>query len=151
VPSSAGYRQPNQLFLNDGRGRFTESRRFRSVVAGRLAKSRGAAHGDLDGDGDLDIVVSNIDARPTLLENRTAAAARWVRVVLVGRASNRAAIGARVTRTSYLSQCDLYPSFALGAGDVGATLEVEWPSGLRERFAVAAAAGGPLAEGAGER
>src|SRR2546426_11900768 len=77
IRTSIGYRQRNQLFLNDGSGKFSECR---SCGAGLevLKSSRGAAFGDLDGDGDPDIVVSNIDDSATLLENTGARRNNWV-------------------------------------------------------------------------
>ena len=150
MPSSLGYAQRNQLFVNDGDGAYTESR---AVGAGLelVRSSRGAAFGDLDGDGDEDIVVSNVDGSPDLLENVSRQAAR-VSVRLRGTRSNRAAIGARVIietnetpprrqeRTvqsgmSFASQCELTIRFGFGAtAPALARLLVVWPSGITETF-----------------
>jgi enediyne biosynthesis protein E4 len=133
--------QRNQLFENLGDGRFRE---VREETLDRITKvSRGAAFADLDGDGRLDIVINNMDDQPTLLLNRGAAAGNWIEFKLVGRISNRDAVGARVKITaggrdqiaevkaghSYLSQSDLKVHFGLGSAKTIDAVTVQWPGG----------------------
>jgi hypothetical protein len=106
---------------------------------------RGAAFGDLDDDGDLDIVVSHKDAAPAVLRNDTPTANRWIRLKLVGTRSNRDAVGARVEvetagGTIYRQRkggCSLQSShdprllIGLGSAPEVARLTVRWPSGAK--------------------
>ncbi len=90
------YRQKNQLLLNQG----TRFRDVSPAAGGGLQGARvgrGLAVGDLDDDGDLDLVVSNMDEAPTLLENRQRTGHHWMAVRIVAPAHNRFAIGAKVT------------------------------------------------------
>ena len=139
------YKQRSQLFQNDGK-------RFREItdrVGGALLvekSSRGAAFADYDNDGDLDILVINLDDRPALLRNDTVGAGHWITVALTGTKSNRDAIGASVRVTaggrtqlmevrsggSYLSQNDRRAHFGLGAASRVDRLEIRWPSGAVE-------------------
>ena len=108
-----------------------------------VAVSRGAAFGDYDDDGDVDILVTNCEGPPTLMRNDGLHTNNWLRVRLQGTASNRTAIGARVELVSgslrlqdqvlggdsYLAQSDLRLHFGLGNRDVVDVLRVFWPSG----------------------
>ena len=141
------FRQRNQLFLNVGDGRYEEFIPTDDALALERV-SRGAAFGDYDDDGDIDVLVANIAAPPTLMRN-DGAAGRWLRLRLAGTGSNRAAIGARgevygggLVQTdevrsgaSYLSQSDLRLHFGLGDAKVVERVVVYWPSGLVEEYA----------------
>src|SRR3954469_6570078 len=138
------YRQKNQLLLNLG-GRFRDVSDRAGAGLQIAAAGRGLAIGDLDNDGDLDIVVGNTDDAPTLLENRQAAKRHWVAVRATAPAGNRFAIGARVavdaggTRQmrevrsggSYVSQNDLRTYFGLGSYSGTLDIEVRMPGGRR--------------------
>jgi hypothetical protein len=152
VQPTVRYRQPAQLFLNRGGGLWAEAP---AAVAGDLARervARGAAYGDFDDDGDLDLVLTANGGPPSLLENR-GEHGNWLRIELEGRDSNRDGLGAVVTvrsasgvqtrmvRTgsSYLSQSQVAPVFGLGADPVVERITVTWPSGtVSERASVAA-------------
>jgi hypothetical protein len=110
----------------------------------RPAPGRGAAFGDLDEDGDVDIVIANLDAEPTLLRNEGGNANHWLTVTLKGTRSNRHGIGAIVrvvddrgraqsgissTASSYQSASDRRVHFGLGDATLVKRLEVRWPSG----------------------
>ncbi len=134
------YSQPNQLFLNTGGGDFSE---ITDEVIALPKVSRGTAFGDMDNDGDIDIVVSNLKDSPTVLRNNGGNTAQWLGVKLVGTHCNRDAIGTRVTVVSgdvtqireiksgsgYLSQNALRLHFGLGAARAVDTLTVRWPCG----------------------
>jgi len=145
---------PNQVFVNDGRGLFTEQSQAAGMAELPSRVSRGVAAGDMDNDGDLDLLVTNINDRPTLLRNDSPRAARhWLMVDLVGRSgrSNRDAIGAIVTclvespagkqnqliaqrssSGSYMSVHDQRLHFGLGLADSVAELTVRWPDGREQ-------------------
>ena len=143
-----GYRQRNQLYENTGTGRFIDV----SIAAGPGLQveglSRGSAFGDFDEDGDLDIVVVNLDAAPTLLRNDGGNRRNWLLVKLRGNGFNTQAIGARVTATagerlllrevragcSYLSQDDTRLHFGLGEARHVERLVVRWPDGTEQEF-----------------
>jgi hypothetical protein len=141
------FRQKNQLFLNEG-GRFRDASENAGAGLAVGRSSRGLAVGDLDDDGDPDLVVSNMDEAPTLLENRQTTGHRFVAFRLEKAGHNRFAIGARVTLVaggrrqvrevrsggSYLSQSDLRVGFGLGAYNGPVDVEVRMPGGARWRF-----------------
>ena len=134
------YAQPNQLFLNNRGIRFSENP---DAAIAQKKVSRGAAFGDIDNDGDVDIVVSNLKDAPTVLRNDGDNTSRWLAVKLIGTRCNRDAIGARVTVVSggltqmrevksgsgYLSQNDLRLHFGLADATRVDTLTVRWLCG----------------------
>ncbi len=135
------YRQPNQLFVNRA-GRLAPSPSEAGLAVEK--SSRGSAVGDLDNDGDMDIVVNNMDDTPTLLRNETIRAGHWLLLDLRGKGANRLALGARVEVETealkmsrevrggggYLSQNDLRLHFGLGSAKT-AKVEIRWPDGSR--------------------
>lgn len=139
------YRQPRLLYWNVG-GRFKDITATSGPALKDLRSSRGSAVGDLDNDGSLEIVISNMGERPTLLKN-FAPRKNWLLVQCIGR-SDIDAIGARVRvqvagrwlhaevlgGSSYLSQSDPRLHFGLGDTETYDAVEVRWPDGERERF-----------------
>ena len=140
------YRQPKLLFRNLGTGRFVDvsAEAGPAITAENLG--RGCAFGDFDNDGDVDILVNNLDGPPTLLRNDGSHRNRSILIKCVGTRSNRSAIGTRVTVTcggrrqiadvmsgsSYYSQHDLRLHFGLGQAEAADRVEVAWPSGTRD-------------------
>ena len=140
------YPQRNLLFRNLGDGRFANVMSETDGLA--LEKvSRGAAIGDYDNDGDLDILVTNCNQRPDLLQNAIGNRNNWIQIQVVGQKSNRSGIGAKikvVTGThvqywevqsggSYLSFHDLRAHFGVGKAEQIDLLEIRWLSGHIDR------------------
>jgi hypothetical protein len=137
------WKQPNQLFHNEGGGRFQEATARAGPAFQELHSARGAAFGDLDDDGDIDIVVNNIDEPPSLLRNDGGNASHWIGFRLVGAPRNRGAVGARVTvlsgplrqikeiqaGSSHNSSNDPRLLFGLGTATTIDKIEVRWPRG----------------------
>jgi hypothetical protein len=143
------YRQPPLVFRNTGRGGFDEvTNRLGAALAQSLV-ARGATYGDLDQDGDLDVVVTTNGGPAHLFRNDGGDRNSWIRFRLEGTRSNRSAIGAVVrvesasgtqwnsvrSGSSYCSQSDLALTFGLGRDTVVTRVVVEWPSGARQEFA----------------
>src|SRR5215471_14751758 len=136
------YLQRNQLYWNLGAGRFREVSRDVGGPMLDVKSGRGVAFGDYDNDGDIDVLVVNMDDRPTLLRNDTVGG-HWITVRLEGTTSNRDGIGARLTLEaggvsqtaevrsggSYLSHNDIRAHFGLGAATRVDRLVIRWPSG----------------------
>jgi enediyne biosynthesis protein E4 len=140
------YQQPPLLMRN-------ESGRFVRVTPGDIFQhdlaARGAAFGDLDNDGDLDIVISNVGSRAVVLRNDGGNRRNWLAIRTVGKRSNRDGIGSRVTVTTasgltqhftittavgYLSASDIRVLAGLGAETSAKLVEIRWPSGTVQRF-----------------
>ena len=153
MPSRRGedypFRQRNQLFHNEGSGSFAEMGPSAGAAFEVAAVGRGAAVGDVDNDGDVDVLVANNNGPVRLLLNASDPRRHWLSARLQGVADNSFGLGARVgvarkgqaprwrrahTDGSYLSASDARVHFGLGkARDIAAVL-VQWPSGVRERF-----------------
>jgi hypothetical protein len=141
-------RVPNFLLMNDGRGRFTDVSKRAGNGLSVVESSRGAAFDDLDNDGDIDGVVLNSDAPPTILRNESETDNRWLQIQLRGVTSNRDGVGARVkvfagdgaqtvevhSGRGYQSHYGSRLHFGLGARERGERIEVRWPGGAREAF-----------------
>ena len=137
------HRSPRIVFRNTGGGRFVDVTTSSGPGVTTPQSSRGAAFGDIDGDGDVDALVMNMNAPPSLLRNDTPGGHHWLTVRLEGTRSNRQGIGATVlvtsggrtqaravlSQTSYYSVDDLRPSFGLGDAAIADRIEVRWPAG----------------------
>ncbi len=137
------YGQEDQLFENDGTGKFTDV----SVDRGEYFKEehvgRGACVGDYDNDGDLDVYIMNLNGHGKLLRNNQGNQSNWIILNLIGKTSNRDAIGSRIklvtgdkvqtaqkkSTTGYLSQNDSRVHFGLQKNDKIDRIEIKWPSG----------------------
>jgi hypothetical protein len=138
------YAEPKQMFRNIGRGRFENVSSWLGPDMQKPHVSRGAATGDFDNDGDLDILVSGCGQRPQLLRNDGGNANHWLEIFLIGTRSNRDGVGARVKVTagdlvqydqrkggmSYQSAQDPRLHFGLGQRVQVDSVEIVWPSGL---------------------
>jgi hypothetical protein len=120
---------------------------FDAAPAGPAAQNRGAAFGDFDNDGRVDVVITRLGERPVLLRNVTESGNRWLGLKLIGKSSNRDGIGAVVhirtaageqwnqvtTSVGYASSSDVRVHFGLGA-ETHAAIEIRWPSGKISRL-----------------
>lgn len=142
------YPQPNHLYINDGTGRFDEVHQDAGSGMALVKVSRGSAVGDVDNDGDLDVLIVNSNETADYLRNDSAVGG-WIVLTLVGRSSNRSGVGARVeitvptetgTRTiirevaagaSYASTNDIRIHAGLGVAST-ASIAIRWPDGSLE-------------------
>jgi enediyne biosynthesis protein E4 len=144
----SSYQEPRILYHNNGNGTFTDVSASAGPGITTAASSRGLAVGDLWNDGKLSAVISNMNARPSLLVNQVRSPNHWIGIKAVGTRSNRDAIGARVRikvgkRTlidevrsagSYISSNDMRLHFGIGSAAKIDSLEIRWPGGIVERF-----------------
>jgi hypothetical protein len=142
------YRQPLQMFRNSHDGKFIEVSDAVGLTEMRARSARGGAYCDYDNDGDIDLVVSNIDEVPQLLANAGGNRQNWLEMKLTSTKSNRDAIGARVKVSmgslvqydhvraggSYISGNDVRLHFGLANNRKADTVEVTWPSGTVEKI-----------------
>jgi hypothetical protein len=143
------FRMKNQLFHNSGDGRFTDASALGGAAFARAEISRGAAFGDIDNDGDTDIVVTTSGGPVRLLLNRGTAGSHWIDISLRDSPGNRFGVGARVgveragkptlwrrvhTDGSYLSASDIRTHVGLGPSSSVDSVLVQWLDGTRERW-----------------
>jgi hypothetical protein len=136
------------LYRNTGRGTFVDISDQAGPAIQERHSARGAAFGDFDNDGAVEVLVNNQNEPPSLWKLQNNAAAHWIILKLEGTRSNRSAIGARLELTaggrtqtdevrsggSYLSQSDLRVHFGLGEARSVDRLAIEWPSGGRQEL-----------------
>ncbi len=146
ISSGAKYKQNKLLFINQGDTTFCNASTQAGTSLSELRVSRGAAFGDLDNDGNIDIVVGDLDNAPMILKNEGDKSNHWVTFELGAKQGNPLAIGARIKITtgkiiqteeirsggSYLSQNDLRVHFGLGTAAKIDSIEIRWNSGKIE-------------------
>ena len=142
------HRGPRIVFRNTNGARFEDVSSASGGGATTPHSSRGAAFGDVDNDGDVDVLVMNMNEPPSLLRNEYRGNHGWVQVALEGRRSNRSAIGATVvvtangrrqaravlSQSSYYSHDDLRLHFGIGRASRVESIEVRWPDGRVQRM-----------------
>ena len=136
---------PRAVFRNLGNRTFEELQDEAGPGVAAAHNSRGCAFGDFDNDGDVDVLIVNLNEPPSLLRNDVSGTGHWVKVKLEGVKSNRSAIGARVlvrsggrtqahavvSQSSFYSCNDPRLHFGLGSATI-ADIEIYWPNGLHE-------------------
>ena len=142
------YKQAPLLFHNNGKGKFEDVTKTMGVEFQRPIVARGAAYADFDHDGDLDVLITTNHGPAYLFRNDGGNRNHWAHFKLEGVQSNRSALGAVVTiesasgkqtqtvhsGSSYCSQSDLALTFGLGKDETIRNLDIQWPSGKRDRF-----------------
>lgn len=146
ISSGEGYKQGKILFMNNGDGTFCDATKQGGPALSEPRVSRGAAFGDIDNDGDIDIVVEDLDSTPMILRNEGNKSNHWIKFELDATEGSPLAIGARVKVTtgkvtqteeirsggSYMSQNSLRLHFGLGQAVKADKIEIRWPSGKTE-------------------
>ncbi len=165
------HESPRLVYQNLGNGRFKDVSAQSGPGVTTPHSSRGCAFGDFDNDGDIDVLIMNMNEPPSLLRNdlissKSRAANNWLKLKLVGTKSNRSAIGARVvlktqtgiatqevtSQSSYYSHNDLRLHFGLGVNKQADQIEIRWPNGEKETIKdIAANQIVTIKEGAGRR
>jgi hypothetical protein len=139
------FHTPRLVFRNLGDGRFEELLEEAGSGVSDTHSSRGCAFGDFDNDGDMDVLVMNMNEPPSLLRNDVSSAGHWLKVLLIGVRTNRSAIGTRViarygtrrqaqevtAQSSFYSANDRRLHFGLGA-ETSAELTIRWTNGATE-------------------
>ena len=148
LKTEAAYKQRKVVYRNLGNGRFDDITAKLGPPVTTPAAGRGAAFADFDNDGDIDVIVNNMNATPDLFRLDLRGGLHWSTLKLVGTRSNRNAIGARVTLSaadgtqvqevrgggSYFSQNDLRVHFGLGTASRIERVVVRWPDGADEQW-----------------
>jgi hypothetical protein len=143
IPNGVKYREPLLLYRNKGDRTFDEIAGPAGLNDGALQSRRGVAFGDINNDGNIDMVIFNVGAPPSLFINDTKNSNHRVLFKLIGTKSNRGAVGARITVTSasrtqieevkagssYISTSDPRLHFGLAADTVMSRVEIRWPNG----------------------
>ena len=142
------YKNPRVLLHNLGGGKFEDASEAGGPGVTEPHSSRGCAFGDFDNDGNIDILIMNMNEPPSLLRNDLANGNHWLTLKLIGTRSNRTALGATVIaraggwqqrqqvlgQSSFYSQNDLRLHFGLGKFTQVDEIEILWPLGLREIY-----------------
>jgi len=146
---SQTFKNPRLVYRNMGDGKFKDVSASMGPGIGEKFSSRGAAFGDYDNDGDIDVLILNLSDPPSLLRNDGGNSQNWIKIKLIGTQCNRTAIGARVRVTtgkhtqmnevhsgsSVMSQSDFRLHFGLGDSQFADVIEVKWPTTQKlERF-----------------
>jgi hypothetical protein len=148
LPNELKFREPLQLYRNNGDRTFTDVSGLSGLNQGPMQSRRGTAFGDIDNDGNIDVVVYNVGAPPSLFLNEMRDLNHRVLFRMVGTKSNKSAIGARVIVStssmeqmdevrgggSYLSCNDQRLHFGLGRDAVMRRVQIQWPSGQKEEL-----------------
>lgn len=142
------HRSPRLVWRNTGNGRFENVSETSGSGITTPHSSRGCAFGDFDNDGDLDVLVMNMNEPPSLLRNEYAGKSHWLKVKLTGVKANRTGLGARVvvtagghkqaqavlSQSSYYSHDDMRLHYGLGNNTKAERIEVFWPGGQMDVF-----------------
>ena len=136
------YRNPRLVYKNLRNGQFKDVSPAMGPGINQRFSSRGAAFGDYDNDGDIDVLVLNLGDMPSLLRNAGGNKQNWIKLKLIGTKCNRTAIGARArvvtgshaqidevhSGSSVMSQSDLRLHFGLGKAEIVDVIEIKWPT-----------------------